>query len=63
KEAANAVALHKIHEPFDFNKHCNGTDNNLNSKRRKVKDLCIQLVCHFDKLSQPGDSERNNYYN
>ncbi|GAB69618.1 CYIR protein, partial [Plasmodium cynomolgi strain B] len=33
------------------------------SKPREVKDLCIKIVRHLDKLSQGGDSECNNYCN
>ncbi|GAB69681.1 CYIR protein [Plasmodium cynomolgi strain B] len=72
EEASEAVELHKIHEEVfvsefgkssDFDQLCNGIDSNLSSKRREIKELCIKLVHNLDKLSQAGDSERNNYCN
>ncbi|GAB69549.1 CYIR protein [Plasmodium cynomolgi strain B] len=69
-EAAKAASLHKIHEDdffselgesSDFDQRCNGIDNNLTSKRREVKGLCIKLIRNLDKLSQGGESERTNY--
>ncbi|GAB69682.1 CYIR protein [Plasmodium cynomolgi strain B] len=71
KKLQNAVVLHKIHEEHffselvgssDFDQHCNGIDNNLSSKRREIKYLCIKLARNSDKLSQSGESERTNYF-
>ncbi|SCO67111.1 VIR protein [Plasmodium vivax] len=70
EEAAKAVELHKIHPENFFSKLgkystfdilCNGIDDKVSSKRKEVKDLCINLVRHLDKLSESSNSERNNY--
>ncbi|GAB67070.1 VIR-like CYIR protein, partial [Plasmodium cynomolgi strain B] len=72
EDAEKAVALYIIHEEdffsqlsesSDFDQLCNGIDNNLSSKCREVKELCIKLEPHLDKLSQAGDSESYNYCN
>ncbi|GAB69823.1 CYIR protein [Plasmodium cynomolgi strain B] len=72
EEAAQYVALHNIHEEHffpelgessDFDQLCNGIDNNLTIKCREVKELCIKLVRHLDKLIQATDSYGNNYCN